>query len=213
MVAGLLREVRKLCTEGISRGAEGAAHMPAVVQAIDKAAPPDPPPPRSLPTVERYLGACLDQAADNGNGGLAAAIRESAPLLAWQTARHDYDGIPELAEFVANFGYLPIMGPDVYGPMNLVPCNEVFFGLSLQAPHIHYPAHGHAAIELYYVIAGKAAWRRGGEDWVTRPPGSFILHDPEVPHAMETFDEPLLTFFAWVSDLDCKLWLGEAPPG
>lgn len=212
MIENLLREVRNLCQTGIERGAEGAEYMPAVVRAIERAAPPDPPPPQSLPTIDRYLAGCLAQAAANGNAGLAGTIRDSASLLAWQSTRHEYGGRPELADFVANFGYLPLMGPDIYGPMNHVPCDEVFFGFSLQAPHIHYPAHGHAAIELYYVIAGTAAWRRGGEDWVKRPPGSFILHGADMAHAMETFEEPLLTFFAWVSDLNCRLWIGEAPP-
>lgn len=211
MKDGLLHALHQLCSRGVAERADGAEHLPAIARAIERAGPPAGIAPQSRPTVEQHLADALASAERCGDAGLARAIGAAAGRLAWQDTRHDYGAHPEFAPFVANFAYAPILGPDIYGPMNLFPSREVFFGISLQAPRIHYPAHGHKAIEIYYVIAGAADWRRGAEDWTTRPPGSFILHDPEMPHAMQTHDEALLTFFAWVSDLDCRIWLGEAP--
>jgi dimethylpropiothetin dethiomethylase len=212
MVDALLQEIRALCTRGIEARAEGSEYLPAILDAIGCAPAPVEVAPRSHPTVERQLPGTLTLAEQSGNGGLARAIRDATGSFAWQDTRHDFDAVPEMARFADNFAYAPVLGPDIYGPMNLIPCDEVFFGLSLQAPGVLYPAHGHKAVELYYVIAGRAEWRRGAEDWVLRPPGSFLLHGPDMAHAMRTLEEPLLTFFAWVSDLDCATWVGEGPP-
>ncbi|MDH3473887.1 MAG: dimethylsulfoniopropionate lyase [Rhodospirillales bacterium] len=212
MIDGLLREIRALCARGIEARAEGSEHLPAILDAIGRAPAPVEVAAQSKPTVERQLPGALALAEQSGDGALARALRGSAKYFAWQDMRYDTAATPEMARFIDNYAYAPVLGPDIYGPMNLIPCDRVFFGFTLQAPGVLYPAHGHRATELYYVIAGRAEWRRGAEDWVLRPPGSFLLHGPDMAHAMRTLDEPLLAFVAWVSDLDCASWVGESPP-
>ena len=69
------------------------------------------------------------------------------------------------------------------------------------APGTLYPAHAHAATELYHVLGGRARWQRGGEPWALRPPGAFILHPSGVAHAMATEAQPLLALYVWYGDM------------
>jgi anti-sigma factor ChrR (cupin superfamily) len=77
----------------------------------------------------------------------------------------------------------------------------VQLGLTLMAPNTHYPLHKHPAIETYLVLAGTASWRIVGQRFASRPPGSLILHEGNVAHAMETRDEPLLALYSWSGDI------------
>jgi mannose-6-phosphate isomerase-like protein (cupin superfamily) len=90
---------------------------------------------------------------------------------------------------------------EVLGKTGVWPSERMLLGLTLIAPHTHYPAHVHPAIELYLVIAGAAAWAQGDAQAEIRPPGSVILHPSGAPHAMTTGAEPLLALFTWRGDL------------
>ena len=155
------------------------------------------------------MGRAVKLAQDGPAGDLAKAVEASAPFLAWHDSSDDYVDHPEFGSFTRSFAYSPILGPADYEQESPLMDDRVYFGFSLQGPATFYPAHGHRALELYAVLGGTAAWWRRGEDWRRRPPGSFILHRPNQAHAMETFEEPLLSFFAWVSDLNSELWVGE----
>lgn len=217
MIESLLRESRSWLAEGLAREVEGAEHLGAIigaiVEAIDRGDPAGAPTPRLLPPVERHLDAAVALADRGPAARLAAALKTSAPLLAWHDSAEDYAAYPEMAAFTRRFGFASVMGPAFHGLDSPLSSDKVFFGFSLQAPGTLYPAHGHRAVEIYTVLGGTAAWWRAGDGWRRQPPGSFILHEPDRAHAMETFEEPLLTLFAWVGDLDCELWVGEAPPG
>jgi quercetin dioxygenase-like cupin family protein len=64
-------------------------------------------------------------------------------------------------------------------------------------PRVHYPAHHHAALELYVPLSGTARWQQGGGPYALRAPGSAIEHASNEPHAMRTDDEPLLALYCW----------------
>jgi hypothetical protein len=68
------------------------------------------------------------------------------------------------------------------------------------APRTFYPLHTHPAVELYLVIAGEAQWTTPDADRIV-PPGQFVLHRSNEPHAMRTFADPLLALYAWRGDL------------
>ena len=68
-------------------------------------------------------------------------------------------------------------------------------GLILPAP---------ALVEAYSVIGGTARWRRGDEEWITRPPGSVIVHEAGMLHATHTVTEPTLVWVAWTTDAECE---------
>jgi mannose-6-phosphate isomerase-like protein (cupin superfamily) len=90
---------------------------------------------------------------------------------------------------------------EVLGTTGIWPSQQMLLGFTLIAPHTHYPAHVHPAIELYLVIAGTATWQLGDEAGEPRPPGSIIVHPSGAPHAMTTHTEPLLALFTWRGDL------------
>ena len=55
--------------------------------------------------------------------------------------------------------------------------------------------------ELYLVLGGSAKWQTPTSDRCV-PPGEFVLHRSNEPHAMHTFDEPLLALLSWSGDID-----------
>lgn len=95
---------------------------------------------------------------------------------------------------------------EIVGPRAPVPSDRFRLGLHLQAPRTHYPAHLHAADELYLTLAGEAWWARGAL-WAGTPDkaGSLRLHAPCEPHATETRPKPMLALYAW--------WGPGATPG
>jgi mannose-6-phosphate isomerase-like protein (cupin superfamily) len=96
---------------------------------------------------------------------------------------------------------LRIAFTEVFGAKGIWRSKRMLLGFTLIAPHTHYPAHTHPAIELYLVLAGAALWQLGDAPAAVRPPGSVIVHSSGAPHAMITGAEPLLALFTWRGDL------------
>ena len=145
----LLQEIRAFLAEARLREAEGAEHFGAIIEAIDRRGPVGAPTPRPLPPVEQYLDAAVALAEGGPAASLAAAVKASAPRLAWHDSSDDYGAYPDLAAFTRRFAYTSVMGPDRYGLDSPLASDAVFFGFSLQAPGTFYPAHGHRAREIY----------------------------------------------------------------
>ncbi|MBT5432407.1 MAG: cupin domain-containing protein, partial [Rhodospirillaceae bacterium] len=76
---------------------------------------------------------------------------------------------------------------------------------TVQGPSVYYPDHAHKAVEIYYVIAGKALWKRGGEPWIERYPGEIILHTAGMRHAMQTGDGPMIAMAVWITDVESPI--------
>ncbi len=148
--------------------------------------------PRAQPAC-RHLEAAL---ALGEAGPAAPLVRTLRPLVEGLRWRHEYDVDDALPAFSRNFAYA-----EVAGPLGSVPSRTLRCGLVLMAPRTLYPAHAHAATELYHVLGGRARWQRGGEPWAPRAPGAFILHPSGVAHAMETEAEPLLALYVWYGDM------------
>jgi quercetin dioxygenase-like cupin family protein len=143
--------------------------------------------------VCRHLEAAFALAASGPAALLIRALRPIAGRLFWH---HSYDVDDALPGFSRNFAYTEVVGPSGNVPSLTMRC-----GLILMAPWTVYPAHAHAATEIYHVLGGLARWRCGDEPWALRPPGSFILHPSMIPHAMETDAEPLLALYAWYGEM------------
>ncbi len=148
--------------------------------------------PRVRPAC-RHLAAALALGAAGPAAHLVGALRPLVEGLRW---RHEYDVDDALPGFSRNLAYA-----EVAGPFGAVPSRTLCCGLVLMAPSTLYPAHAHAATELYHVLAGRARWQLGGEPWAPRPPGAFILHPSGVAHAMATEAEPLLALYVWYGDM------------
>ncbi len=148
--------------------------------------------PRAQPAC-RHLEAAL---ALGEAGPAAPLVRALRPLVEGLRWRHGYDVDDALPAFSRNLAYA-----EVAGPFGAVPSRVLCCGLVLMAPSTLYPAHAHAATELYHVLGGRARWQRGGEPWAPRPPGAFILHPSGIAHAMATQAEPLLALYVWYGDM------------
>jgi mannose-6-phosphate isomerase-like protein (cupin superfamily) len=119
-----------------------------------------------------------------------AAVREGLP---WA---YHYAPRPGEVDPAGRIGFAELIGPD--GPMA---APDVRVGLTLLAAHTAYPMHAHPAVELYWVMAGHARWTTRRDERIV-PPGGFVLHRSGEPHAMLTFEEPLLALWGWSGDVD-----------
>jgi mannose-6-phosphate isomerase-like protein (cupin superfamily) len=147
----------------------------------------EPPAPRRLPVLDSLSELALLASVDTRR--LAEVAVAAAPGLCW---RQTYDG-PNVAEtFLDRYGWAELLGP--YG---LFTSDRTRLGFLLLGTDTLYPAHAHAAEELYLVLAGTADWQKGAEPWQPMPPGTAIHHTPHQPHAMRTTAEPLLAMYLW----------------
>lgn len=119
-----------------------------------------------------------------------AALRDDLP---WHYHYPQRDDLPDLA---TRIGFAELIGPRA--PLT-APTGRV--GFTLMAPDTFYPLHRHPAIEIYLVIAGTAEWTTPTSRRRV-PPGAFVLHRSNQPHAMHTSAEPLLALYAWHGDID-----------
>ena len=88
-------------------------------------------------------------------------------------------------------------GPNSSRERGPIASRRLAVGFLLLGPDVAYPLHSHEAEEIYLVLSGTAAWRRGGEPWRDEAPGALIHHPSRAPHAMRTEREPLLALYAW----------------
>jgi len=198
----LIGAIRAIYADGIEQQHESAEHLDTLCSAIDQLDGEQSVASQSFPVVDRYLRGALAIASDRYANALARALEPISHRLSWQ--QPDYGDAPEFQILKTNYAYALIAGPEQWGLSNFH-CADVFFGVSLQAPHTLYAGHAHKAPEIYYVVSGNSQWKRGDEDWQDRSSGSLIFHDQHVGHAMQSFDEPLLSLFAWTSDLDSEI--------
>ena len=107
--------------------------------------------------------------------------------------------------FNADYSFMTLCGSARWARGCYAVSENIGLSYTVQGPHATYPDHAHKAIEIYYVISGKALWKRGDEPWVERYPGEVILHTAGMRHAMKTGDEPLVAMAVWISDINSGL--------
>lgn len=149
-----------------------------------------PPAARLHPAV-RALERCRRTVAA-GSDRLLAALVAQASSLEW---RQSYSAGQLTPEFLDNYAWTELVGP-----RGLVPSGRLACGILLLGPGTHYPAHCHEAYELYVPLAGSARWRQGTGPWRAEPPGSVIEHASEIPHEMQTGEDPLVALYLWRSE-------------
>lgn len=205
----LIGDFRNFFAAAMQSGCEAAPRIPAILAGIDRCGRPRRPEPRTLDPVDLHLDQALRLGRGHGHDPLLDSIAGCTETLVWNSSEGAYGDRPEFRHFLDNYAFTVLVGPAKYGLESLFHDSALLCGLTIQAPGVHYPAHVHPAIEIYAVAGGTAQWLRGEEGWTPRPPGSVILHESGVAHAMETGDEPMLALFAWVSDLDQRPYMVE----
>ena len=169
------------------------------------------PPPPMAPSVEHLRRSV--EAAVPRPGFTSAAARDYHAILQAAVTLGQREGMTQIAAAVAQvpplpwdyqypeqglaeqIGFAELIGPD--GPMDAPLCRV---GFTLIAADTSYPLHAHPAVELYWVVAGRAQWSQSQTERMVAP-GEFILHGSNEPHAMRTFAEPLLALYCWSGDL------------
>ena len=120
-------------------------------------------------------------------GGLAGMVRDAG--LQW---RQTYGVADFGAAFLQGYGWAEFVG--LRGP---VASTRIACGVLVLGPGVVYPAHAHAAEEVYLPMHGVAEWARGDQGFVPVPVGQGIHHSPWVPHAMRVGAEPLVALYLW----------------
>ena len=138
-------------------------------------------------------------------GALHACLLKAADLLTWSPAFYPEDGYPDIPRFRDGYAFGMSVGDPRWAKDAVTTSERIGLSYTVQAPHTLYPDHAHAAVEIYYVIAGKALWKRGGEPWVERYPGEVILHETGMRHAMATADEALVACALWISHTNAPI--------
>lgn len=191
---------------GATRGDEASHYLEAAASVV-------------LDSPERCLSVPCDQPpcahlddlpkpSEVDPAAVTAALLAARDTLAWGAAYPELAGDSRYDAFRAAYAYTELVGPR--GPVVTSRLSAFF---TIQGPGVLYPPHAHPAPEVYWVVAGTARWRRGREDWVTRPPGSFIFHSSGQPHSTWTENEPLLALAFWTDHLDgAPVMVGDAAP-
>lgn len=183
-LADLVRLLRGRLDRAEGRAAAEAAHVQAL---LDRASAQQTPYAATAHPLTRHLAAAL-AGLDRDAPEIAAALRPLAEGLPWRYGYAPRDDLPDLHR---NMGWAEFVGPEA--PFH---SDEVCLGLTLIGPHAHYAGHSHPAVELYHVLTGAAEW-----NGALRPPGAFILHDANQPHAMRAGAAPLLALYTWSGDI------------
>ena len=162
--------------------AAGAAEL------MTQASPQKPAePPRALAVLAHLPVIALPSLAPDKT----ALIREGAAHLPWTDG-----GFALPTAIRGRNAFAELIGPE--GPLFSPRCR---FGFYLQAPDCLYPAHSHAAEELYLILSGAPEWQvEEAEPFVPAEPG-LVHHLPWQKHAMRTGPAPLLALWVWLGDI------------
>lgn len=164
---------------------------------------------RGEPAV-RWLPTAMNTAR---RGPLAGLVRRMAPLvphLSWIEEYAEEAITRDLREKYAH--------ADVAARQGVLAAQGVRLGLVLLGPRAYYPAHAHAAEELYILLGGGAWWRWGATPWAWQPAGRMIHHPAHVSHAMRTGPWPVLAAYAWWGRIErpaafLHRWVRPRTPG
>jgi len=83
----------------------------------------------------------------------------------------------------------------IIGPAGLESRGDLLVGASLLAPRVRYPDHSHAPEEVYVVLSPGRV-KHGATPWIEPGIGGTFHNVPDVTHAMESGDAPLLAIWS-----------------
>ena len=141
-------------------------------------------------------------------GPLQQALIDASPYMAWRTIyRPPADAPnPSLYDFSSKLGCFAITGDDSpFASQSL----RVF--MVYMPAGVYYPWHTHPAEELYFVISGSAIFRHDGAKDEVLTEGKSLFHESDLPHAIETTDQPFLSLAIWRNHLTTPPTLLDRP--
>ena len=129
----------------------------------------------------------------SGFSDLQEQIIASAPLMKWRQIYGDN----QQNRFMDRLGCYAIVGEG--GPFASA---EMRLFVIYMPSNLYYPWHIHPAEELYLVVSGQAVFKREGCSDESLTEGQSMFHESNQPHAIETFDTPMLSLVAWRNHLN-----------
>lgn len=90
---------------------------------------------------------------------------------------------------------------ELVGPDGIVRRNDVRVGVYGIRPGANYGIRTHPAEELFVMVAGKAQWLKGEENYAVRRNGARIHHVSGIPHATRTTDSAFMSIYVWSGDV------------
>lgn len=117
------------------------------------------------------------------------ALIAAAAHVEW---RHTYTEAEVGRDFLNGYGWFELAGPDGHFHTTQARLTVGYWG-----PNLNYGWHQHEPEEMYSVVSGSAVFRLDGEADLTLSAEDTRLHGSNQPHAMDTLDQPVLTFVMW----------------
>jgi len=153
-------------------------------------------------SVSRYLPSL---AAAMPPTPAATALRPCLDRVDWYQI-FDGDDIP------GNLATGLVAG-QIIGGRGLLTSGDLYLGLFLLAPHVTYPLHQHASLEIYHVLSGVVSIRHGRAKPAQRiQAGGHSVTPPHQVHELQTDDEACLIAYIWTGDLTGENWWWEEQP-
>ncbi len=191
MINGLLRRIAEFHR---SRPVVPEFPMVApVLDALDEARGPASIEPCLLPVVRH-----LDTVRPSGDAAIDAVLEEFlrlAQVLPWRQTV-GYLGVLS-QDYLDNYGYVQLLGPNA-----IVEHPAVRVGIGLWGPGLHYPAHKHAAEELYHVLAGEPSFGSSDRALVATRPGDAVHHAPWQVHSQHFGATPTVLLYCWTGAVE-----------
>ena len=127
---------------------------------------------------------------------LRDAFIAAGPYAHW---RQTYKGTTVGDKFLEKFGCYGLIGPE--SPFQ---SDEIRAWVVYMPKNFYYPWHQHPAEEMYLCLAGEAAFRKEGFPEVVLNSGGVMEHSTNQPHAMETFDHPIMAYVVWRNEFGTR---------
>ncbi|MGI9462748.1 MAG: dimethylsulfonioproprionate lyase family protein [Aestuariivirgaceae bacterium] len=124
---------------------------------------------------------------------LVALFETESDALKWEQSYTRADGVVG-DDMLSGYGFAEVIGR--HGPFVSA---RVRAGIGVWGPHIDYPAHRHAAEEVYVVLAGSADFRLGDKPPEARTAGDTVHVPAMLTHGFHTNEEPFVVFYIWQS--------------
>ncbi|MFK7937774.1 MAG: dimethylsulfonioproprionate lyase family protein [Roseovarius sp.] len=143
---------------------------------------------------------------------LARALRqipETSPLRAHLHAvldHLDWFAVFHGPQAPADISHKMHMAPLSWQPTGDAPTGH-HTGLFVLHPDLDYPAHTHAADEVYLCLSGQLTIRHGvSEPPITLSPGMASITPSERLHSLHTGSEPVILAYVWHGELGAPNW-------
>ncbi|ERN42153.1 hypothetical protein KR51_00010820 [Rubidibacter lacunae KORDI 51-2] len=188
LVPAFLQAARRLFVRGAEHSVRPSA-LRTIAAAIDGLPAVQSERTPQLQPVCRYLPDAIAAATNRLDTGFILALKPLLPYLHWHQdyAPEDTAVAPSDTNYAAS---------EVCGPRGWIVSERVTLGLVLLGPATCYLPYARPEAELHHILSGQALWQIGNGAWRLRVGGEFIVHPPDVIHAMKTDRDPLLALYA-----------------